>query len=148
MPGRARNSSHTAAAIAPSSENKKRLRLNPSDAGCVSEAIHNATTAPTTHPIVPAMTVAENERRTPSTRPMNALASNAKPNAGTSNHSSSPSRSNTEAASVVVMGAPASRARSELLHLELALCVLRAQDLLVELADARLGHFGDEGPAL
>ena len=79
------------------------MRPKPSDAGWASAAIHSATTTPMTQPAVPETRVAANERRTPSTRPMSALATSANTNAGTSNQSSSPRRSKTEAASVVVM---------------------------------------------
>src|SRR3954452_19085914 len=146
IPGRARNSSHTAAAMVPSSEKRKRLRAKPSVGGWASDAIQSDTTTPTTQPIVPEVSVAANDRRTPSTRPMSAPASSENANAGTSSQRSSPRRSNTEAARIVVIEDTESSGRSELHHHELAVGVLRAQHLLVELADARLGHLGDERP--
>ena len=85
------------------SENRKRLRAKLVRRGWASAAIHSATTTPMTQPAVPETKVAANERRTPSTRPMSALATSAKTNAGTSSQSSSPRRSKTDAASVVVM---------------------------------------------
>ena len=95
------------------------------------------------------MSVAANERRTPSTRPMSAPASSANANAGTSSHRSSPRRSNTEVGEGRGHRRPeGASGRSELHHRELAVGVLRAQHLLVELADARLGHLGDERPPL
>src|SRR5713101_742491 len=147
MPGRARNSIQTPAAMAPKSENKKRLRANSSEAGSLPDAIHNATVVPSTQPARPDKTVTASERRTPNTRPMNAPASSANTNAGTSKHSSPPSWSNTEAPTAGVIERNRARRLPELLDGELTVGVLGPQHLLVELADTGLGHLVDERPA-
>ena len=70
IPGRARNSIHTAAAMAPSSEKRNRLRAKPSDDVIALGSRSSSDTAtPTTQPIAPDSSVAANERRTPSTPP-------------------------------------------------------------------------------
>ena len=83
IPGRARNSIHTAAAIAPNSANRNRLRAKPSDALPRSFAISSDTATPTTNPTMPGE---RRSRRTtaarPSTRPTRTPASTENTNAG------------------------------------------------------------------
>src|SRR5713101_234786 len=146
IPGRARNSTHTPAAIAPNSEKRNRFREKPSDAAWRSSAIDSDTTAPSIQPARPDSTVAASERRTPSTRPISDPDTSENANAGTRSQRSPPSRSKTDAASTVMKRTGIEL--PDLLNGQRAIGVLRAQHLLVELPDARLRDLGDERPSL
>src|SRR5262245_26264962 len=148
IPGRARNSIQTAAAIAPNNVNRKRLRAKPSEEFVRASAMSSDTATPTAKPKMPDRTLAPTERRTPRTRPTKIPAKIAKTNAGMRSQRSPPSRSKTDSASVGVIAARAARASRELLDDQLPIGEACPEDLLVELADARLRHLFDEGPSL
>src|SRR5436190_4603827 len=148
IPGRARNSIHTAAAMAPNSVKRKRLRAKPSDEFVRASAMSSDTVTPTANPKMPERTLAPTERRTPRTRPTKIPAKIAKTNAGTRSQRSPPSRSKTDSASVGVIAARAARASRELLDDQLPVGEACPEHLLVELADARLRHLFDERPTL
>src|SRR5262245_16831663 len=151
IPGRDRNSIQTAAAIAPNSVNRNRLRAKPSDALRRSLAMRIEMATPTAKPKMPDRTLAVTDRRTPRIRPTKMPARIANANAGMSSQRSPPSRSKTDSASGVIEERSArepARASHELLDVELAVRETRAEHLLVELPDAGLRDLRDERPPL